>query len=462
MLANFKRKYIGDKDFYIRYLCLALPMILQNAITNLVSFLDNIMVGQLGTEQMSGVAIVNQLIFVYNLAIFGAASAASIFGAQYFGKGNHKGHMHSFRFKLYSTLLVTALTILLFMTKGADLISLYLTDTAGTGATEETLQYGLEYLAIMVAGLAPFAINQSYSTNIKETGQTLIPMLASFAAVGINAVLDYLLIFGIGPLPALGIEGAALATVIARYAEALIVIIWAHAHKEQNRYLEGAYTGFGIPMSEFKAILIKGFPLMLNEVLWATGMTAVTQCYSIRGLEVVAGLNIATTITNLFNIVYLQLGACISIVVGQYLGAGKPDLAKDADNKMIAFSEFCCIIMALIMLGVGGFFPDIYNTSEDIKALATSFIAISAIIMPFCAFSHASYFTLRSGGKTMVTFLFDSVFTWVVVVPTAFVLAHYTGLGIVSVYFFVQATELIKVVIGYCMVKSDVWLVQMV
>lgn len=462
MLANFKRKYIGDKDFYIRYLCLALPMILQNAITNLVSFLDNIMVGQLGTEQMSGVAIVNQLIFVYNLAIFGAASAASIFGAQYFGKGNHKGHMHSFRFKLYSTLLVTALTILLFMTKGADLISLYLTDTAGTGATEETLQYGLEYLAIMVAGLAPFAINQSYSTNIKETGQTLIPMLASFAAVGINAVLDYLLIFGIGPLPALGIEGAALATVIARYAEALIVIIWAHAHKEQNRYLEGAYTGFGIPMSEFKAILIKGFPLMLNEVLWATGMTAVTQCYSIRGLEVVAGLNIATTITNLFNIVYLQLGACISIVVGQYLGAGKPDLAKDADNKMIAFSEFCCIIMALIMLGVGGFFPDIYNTSEDIKALATSFIAISAIIMPFCAFSHASYFTLRSGGKTMVTFLFDSVFTWVVVVPTAFVLAHYTGLGIVSVYFFVQATELIKVVIGYCMVKSNVWLVQMV
>ena len=90
MLAKFKKKYIGDWDFYQKYLLLAIPMILQNAITNLVSFLDNIMVGQLGTEQMSGVAIVNQLIFVYNLAIFGAVSAASIFGAQYFGKGNHK------------------------------------------------------------------------------------------------------------------------------------------------------------------------------------------------------------------------------------------------------------------------------------------------------------------------------------------------------------------------------------
>ena len=462
MLAHLKEKYIGDAAFYKRYLYLALPMILQNAITNLVSFLDNIMVGQLGTEPMSGVAIVNQLIFVYNLAIFGAVSAASIFGAQYFGKGNHKGHMYSLRFKLYATLAVTAIAILLFITKGSSLISLYLTDTTGTGATDVALQYGLKYLGIMMVGLIPFAVNQSYATNIKETGQTLIPMIASFVAVGSNAVLDYLLIFGIGPLPKLGVEGAALATVLARYIEATIVIVWAHTHREKNRYLAGAYRGVGIPKAEFKAIIIKGFPLMINEVLWAAGMTTVTQCYSIRGLEVVAGLNIATTITNLFNIIYIQLGACISIVVGQYLGAGKLKEAKDADNKMIVFSVFGCILAAIVMLIVGRFFPRIYNTSEMIKSLSTSFIAVSAIIMPFCSFSHASYFTLRSGGKTMVTFLFDSVFTWVVVVPTAFLLAHYTGLGIVSVYLLVQATELIKVIIGYLMVRSNVWLVQMV
>ena len=462
MLEKFHRKYIGDRNFYKRYIALALPMIIQNAVTNLVSFLDNIMVGQLGTEQMSGVAIVNQLIFVYNLAVFGAVSAASIFGAQYFGKGNHKGHMYSFRFKLYAALAVTALTILLFVTNGESLISLYLTDTSGSGATGAALQYGLQYLIIMMAGLIPFAVNQSYATNIKETGQTLLPMIASFVAVGSNAILDYLLIFGIGPFPELGVQGAALATVIARYIEALMIIIWAHSHREKNRYLKGAYTGFGIPTDELKAIIIKGLPLMMNEVLWAAGMTAVIQCYSIRGLEVVAGLNIATTITNLFNIIYIQLGGCISIIVGQYLGAGKLKEAKDADNKMIVFSVFCCALVAGVMLIFGGLFPQIYNTSEEIKALATSFIAVSAIIMPFCSFSHASYFTLRSGGKTMVTFLFDSVFTWVVVVPTSFLLARYTGLGIVSVYFLVQATEVIKVVIGYFMVKSDVWLVQMV
>ena len=415
------KKFIGDRAFYKRYLMLALPMILQNAITNLVSFLDNIMVGQLGTEQMSGVAIVNQLIFVYNLAIFGAASAASIFGAQYFGKGNHEGHMYSFRFKLYATMFVTILAITLFITNGENLISLYLTDTAGTGATDVALRYGKQYLSIMLIGLVPFAVTQSYATNIKETGQTFVPMVASFVAVGSNAVLDYLLIFGIGPFPKLGVMGAALATILARYIEAAIIVIWAHSHKEKNKYLAGAYRGFGMPM-----------------------------CYSVRGLEVVAGLNIATTITNLFNIVYIQLGACISIIVGQYLGAGELEQAKDADNKMIVFSVFCCILVAAVMFVVGRFFPHIYNTTDEIKKLATAFMSISALLMPICSMSHTFYFTLRSGGKTLVTFLFDSVFTWVIVVPCAYVLAHFTGLGIVSVYFFVQATELIRVMSGWC------------
>ena len=316
---------------------------------------------------------------------------------------------------------------------------------------------------VITCGFVIFSfLNQTFTGIFTAIGNSRAAFLATTAGLLVNIILDPILIFGIGPFPELGVQGAALATVIARYIEALIVVIWAHIHRGKNRYLEGAYTGFGIPLAELKAILIKGFPLMMNEVLWAAGMTTVTQCYSVRGLDVVAGLNIASTITNLFNIVYLQLGSCISIVVGQYLGAGKLEDAKDADNKMIVFSVFCCVIMAALMFVVGGFFPGIYNTTEEIRELATSFIAVSAIIMPFCAFSHASYFTLRSGGKTVVTFLFDSVFTWVIVVPAAYLLAHFTGLGIVSIYFLVQGTELIKVIIGYLMVKSNVWVVQMV
>ena len=461
MLARLKKKYIGDKAFYKRYIFLATPMIIQNAITNFVSFLDNIMVGQLGQEAISAVATVNQLNFVFALAVFGAASAGSIYGAQYFGKGDHEGHMYTFRFKLYTTLLVTILGIILFKVWGAQLISLFLTESEGA-SPELALSLGLKYLGIILVGLIPFAVNQAYATNIKETGQTVVPMVAGMVAVATNAILDYCLIFGFGPFPELGVEGAAIATVIARYIEAAIVIIWAHTHRELNKYLEGAYVGIGIPKQIFGNIIIKGAPLMLNEVLWAAGVSAVTQSYSIRGMNVLTALSISNTVGNLFNIVFIQLGACISIVVGQYLGAGELEEAKDADNKMIVFSVGCCTIMAILMFAFGGLFPMIYNVEPEIRHLATRFIAVAALWMPFCSFSHCSYFTLRSGGKTMVTFLFDSVFTWVVMAPLAFVLAHYTGLGIVWVYFFVQGTELIKNVMGYFMVKSNVWLQQIV
>ena len=376
MLARLKKKYIGDKAFYRRYIFLATPMIIQNAITNFVSFLDNIMVGQLGQEAISAVATVNQLNFVFSLAVFGAASAGSIYGAQYFGKGDHKGHMYTFRFKLYTTLLVTILGILMFKVWGSQLISLFLTESEGA-SPELALSLGLKYLSIILVGLIPFAVNQAYATNIKETGQTVVPMVAGMVAVATNAILDYCLIFGFGPFPQLGVEGAAIATVIARYIEAAIVIIWAHTHADKNKYLAGAYLGFGIPRKIFNQILIKGAPLMLNEVLWAAGVSAVTQSYSIRGMNVLTALSISNTVGNLFNIVFIQLGACISIIVGQYLGAGELEEAKDADNKMIAFSVFCCTIMAVIMFAFGGLFPHIYNVTPEIRELATKFIAVA-------------------------------------------------------------------------------------
>lgn len=462
MLEKFKTKYIGDRQFYKRYILLAVPMILQSAITNFVSLLDNIMVGQLGTEQMTGVAIINQLVFVFFLAVFGAVAGPGIYGAQFFGKGDHKGHMHTFRMRLWVILVITVIAILIFVFFGNNLISLYLNDTGNEDALELTRGFALSYLSIILISLPPFAVTQAYSTAIKETGQTFIPMLAGLFGVGVNALLDWLLIFGIGPFPALGVQGAAIATVISRFVETAVVVVWAHTHQKVNRFLRGAYKSLLIPGDLFKKIMIKGAPLLINEILWAAGMTTLNQVYSLRGIDVVAAINIANTIGNLFNIVFIQLGACISIVVGQYLGAGQLDKAKDADNKMIFFSVFACVIMAGLMLLVGRFFPGVYNTSEEIRNLAVSFIVIQALAMPFCAFSHSSYFTLRSGGKTFVTFLFDSVFTWGVMVTTATILLRFTGIPIVWAYFIVSFTELIKNAIGYFMVKSNVWLNQIV
>ncbi len=458
MWKNFKENFIGDKDFYKRVLYLAIPLIIQNAITSFVSFLDNIMVGQIGTEQMSGVAIVNQLMFVFNICIFGGVSGAGIFGTQFYGKGDYEGQRYSFRFKLYACMIITGIALLLFGFCNTQLISLYLSDGGSVGDISLALQYGEEYLAIMMLGLIPFAFNQAYVNTIRETGHTFIPMLASIIAVFTNLILDYILIFGILGIPALGVQGAAIATVIARFIECFIVVIWTHLHKDSNPYIKGAYQSPVIPHRILKDILIKGTPLMVNEMLWACGMTVIVQCYAVRGLEVVAAQNISSTITNLFNIVYIQLGGCISIVVGQLLGAGKIKEAKDADNKMILFCVSCCACVAAVMAVIGRFFPSIYNTEESIKNLARTFITISALAMPLCSFSHCAYFTLRSGGKTLVTFLFDSVYTWVLIIPFAYILAMHTTLAVTTVFFLVQFTEIIKVILGFFMVKSNVWL----
>lgn len=459
MWKKFKSKFIGDKRFYQYVLYLAVPMIVQNAITSFVSFLDNIMVGQIGTEQMSGVAIINQLMFVFNICIFGGVSGAGIFGTQFYGKGDYEGQKYAFRFKLYTSALITIFALCLFGFCNTQLISLYLSDSGSVGDITLALKYGKEYLAIMMAGLVPFALSQTYISSIRETGQTFVPMLAGIVAVITNLILDYILIFGIGDvIPAMGVSGAAIATVIARFVECIIVVVWTHMHANKNPYIAGAFKSFRIPGNIFKDILIKGTPLMLNEMLWASGMAVIVQCYAVRGLEVVAAQNISSTITNLFNIVYIQLGSCISIVVGQLLGAGKLKEARDADNKMIFFSVGCCAVVSAIMVAVGRFFPSIYNTEESIKELARMFILISALAMPLCAFSHCAYFTLRSGGKTIVTFLFDSVYTWVLIIPFAYILANHTSLSIIAVFFLVQFTEIIKVIIGFFMVKSGVWL----
>lgn len=457
-MYSLKKKLIGDKNFYKMVLAVAVPIMIQNGITNFVGLLDNIMVGRIGTEQMSGIAIVNQLLFVFNLAIFGSISGAGIFSAQFYGCGDHKGVQHTFRFKFYICLVITAIGILVLSLFGENLITMYLHGEGNEQALEAALHYGRQYLLVMLFGLLPFGIEQVYTSTLRECGETMLPMKAGIAAVLVNLALNYLLIFGKFGFPELGVVGAAIATVISRYVQVLIVMVWTHRHTEQMPFIVGAYRKWTIPVSLVSKIVVKGTPLMINEILWAAGMAILMQCYSIRGLDVVAALNISSTITNLFNVVFIAMGSAISIIIGQLLGAGKMEEAKETDTKLIAFSVFSCVGIGLLLILLAPLFPMMYNTSDAVKNLAAALLRIAAACMPLAAFMHASYFTLRSGGKTIVTFLFDSVFLWCASIPLAFVLSRYTTLPIVPLYLFCQLIDIIKCVIGFVLVKKGVWI----
>ncbi|MDR1547555.1 MAG: MATE family efflux transporter [Hungatella sp.] len=452
------KKFIGNKAFYKMVLTIAIPIMIQNGITNFVSLLDNIMVGMVGTEQMSGVAIVNQLMFVFNISIFGIISGAGIFGAQFFGCGRHDGVRHTFRFKIICCVLLSAVAAAVFFLSGESLIAMYLHGEGNDPELAAALAHGRMYMLVMILGMLPFGVNQAYTSTLRECGETVVPMKAGIAAVLVNLVLNYILIFGKFGAPALGVAGAAAATVTARFVEIAIVIGWTHKNKKKNPFIVGAYQSLHIPAGLVSKILVKGTPLMVNEALWAGGMAFLMQCYSVRGLTAIAGLNISSTIGNVFNVVYIALGSAVSIIVGQLLGAGKMEEARDTDNKLIAFSVGSCVAIGGLLAFMAPLFPMIYNTTDEVKSLAAQFIRILALCMPMNAFINVSYFTLRSGGKTIVTFLFDSVFMWVASIPVAYVLSRYTAIPIVPLYFACQMVDIMKCAIGFVLVKKGLWI----
>lgn len=454
------KKYIGDKAFYKYVLSIGIPIMLQNGITNFVNMLDNIMVGRLETEAMTGVSVTNQLIFVFNLCLFGAVSGVGIFGAQYYGKGDNEGLRNSLRFKLILCTVITAIGIGIFLLFGDGLILSFLKGETQTIDRELAFENAKTYLLIMLFGFVPFALTQSYASTLRETGETVLPMKAGIVAVLVNLFFNYILIFGVEPLgiPKMGAAGAAIATVLSRYVEAGIVIIWTHTHKEKNPYITGLFRNFRMPLPLAFDMFKKALPLLLNETLWASGVAILNQSYSVKGVEVVAANNINQTFWNLFAVVFLAMGSVIGIIIGNMLGAGRMNEVMDTDRKLIAFSLFISVIMCIIYASLSPVIPLLYNTTDEVRSIASGLIVMGALMMPFDSLAHSSYFTLRSGGKAMITFVFDCGFMWFVSVPLAFVLSRYTDIPAVYLYGAVQSVYLLKGFIGLYLVNKGSWM----
>ena len=456
------RSLVGDRAFYRRLFAVMLPILVQNIITNFVNLLDNVMVGQVGTEPMSGVAIVNQLLFVYNLCIFGGLAGAGIFSAQFYGKNDHKGVADSFRGKIYIAAGVITIAMTILITQGETLISQFIHEGEEGLDMAATLNYGKDYLKVMLWQMLPFSIMQIYASTLRETGETVLPMKAGIVAVLVNLVGNYILIFGKLGAPALGVVGAAIATVISRYVECLIVVLWTHTHKQRCPYIHGVYTTLRIPGELVRKIVFMGLPLLVNELLWSGGMTMLNQCYSVRGLEVVSAMNISTTVSNVFFCAFFAMGNTVAIIIGQLLGAGQMEKAVEEDRKLIAFAVALCAAVGVVMALLAPAIPQIYNTTDAVRRLAEDLLLVVAATMPVHGFNNSCFFTLRSGGKTIVTFIFDSMYLWVMCVPLAFILSRYTAMPILPLFIVIQLLDLVKAAVGFFLVKKRVWVKNLV
>lgn len=457
-MKTMLKKYVGDRAFYKMVLTIVTPMVIQNAIANFVSMLDNIMVGKMGTEQMSGVAISNQLLFIVNLCIFGALSGVGIFTAQFYGAKNAEGVRQTFQIKLIIITLLTILSIILFAVFGDSMIQQFLKGEGENIDPAAILRYGKTYLLIMLMGLLPFAWSQSIESTMRECGQTVFPMVASIVAMVTNFVLNLILIFGMLGAPRLGASGAAIATVVSRFVELFVLIIFAYATKDEMVFFQHALTRIHIPGSLLKKVIITGTPLLVNETIWSASQAILNQIYSTKGLEVVPALNISNTINGLFMVVYLQLGGSIAIIVGQQLGNKEMDKAVDSARKLRFFSVTVCFVIGAALALCSPLFPRMYETSALVRHTASQFMIIQGVFMPLYAYEHASYFTIRSGGKTFITFLFDSIFSICVNIPVTYLVCTYTSLTVIPAFAVCQTVEFVKATIGYLLIKKGIWI----
>ena len=454
---RLRPKIIGDRAFYKEVISIVVPIIIQNTISNVVSLLDNVMVGRVGTLEMSAVAIVNQLLFVFYLCIFGGLAGAGIFATQYAGAKENEGVRHCFRVKWVISIAMFAAACAIFLAFPNQLISMYLVEGTDAAAAASTMAFGLDYLKVMLWGLMPFAVAQIYAGTLREVGETKLPMMASIIGILTNLVFNYFLIFGKFGFPEMGVTGAAIATVISRYVEVGIIVIYTHIQKVHFPFIRGAYRSLYVPRRLCGDIMRKGMPLLVNEFFWASGVAVLLQCYSVRGLEVVAACNIASTVSNMFKVVFMSMGNAVAIMVGQALGANDPEKAKDTAWRLTALSVGSNLVMATMLAVFATLIPQIYNTEASVRVIAADLLRVIAMMMPLYSFCHCCYFILRSGGRTIITFIFDSGYTWGIAVVAAYILAYYTTVPIVPLYFAVQGLELVKGIIGFVLMKKGVW-----
>ena len=459
VLQKARRTLIGDKAFYRAVLAIIIPVIIQNSISNFVNLLDNLMVGALGDAQMSGVSIANQLVFVFNLAVFGGLAGPGIFGAQFYGAGDIGGLRNTFRIKLIESIFLLSLAAVAFLGFSRPLISLFLQGDGDPALAEQMLRQGHDYLMVILLGLPAFALTQCYAGTLREMGETRLPMLASVTAVITNAVFNYLLIFGRLGLPRLEVVGAALATVISRYVELAIVTVFTHRHHARFSFIEGAFRTLRVPGSLLRRVLRMGAPLLANEVLWSVGMSTLTAVYSMCGLTVVSALSITFTISNLFNSVYMSLGTAVSVMVGQALGAGDFKKARGDVWRLIAFGVASALSMGVLLILAAPLIPRAYTgVTPDVRRVATRLLIVTACAMPLYSFAHCTYFTLRSGGKTIITFLFDCGYTWIISVPLALLMVKTLHADVLVAFAAVESANIIKCVLGYFFVRSGRWI----
>ena len=454
----FLRKYIGDKAFYQRVLSIAIPLMIQQLITASVNLVDNLMVGQLVIDNvekgvaLAGVIAVNRMMNVALFALFGTMASCTIFIAQYYGAKNEKYMKQAFRFGLLANLSIGTFFCVLASLFPYNLLSFFTDDP-------EIIQQGVNYLRFAAMTLLPLAVSVAIYDGMRAIGDVKTPMVASAIGVILSCFFNYVLIFGHFGFPSLGVAGAAIGTLLARFIEMGILLYCLN--KRNYGFKSKIKDLFNIESFLAKSIIIKGLPLVTNEIFWSLGVTTLFKFYSTRGMEVMVGFAISQSISDIFFILFSGMAAATTVIISQNLGANRLEEAKDSAYKLLAFSIFLAVCLSFIMFGTSFIVPSWFAVTEEARLLAKTLIRVVSCMLSIYMCSAQCYFILRAGGDTVATLLMDSCYMWTVNIVVVGLLTYTTNFNIFQLYLSGQATDVVKMGIAFYLVKRGKWLVNL-
>lgn len=445
-----KKLLFGDSVFYKNLFRIAIPITIQNLIMSSLNFVDTIMVGQLGETNIAAVALANQLFFLIALFLFGVGSGASVFVAQFWGKKDVINIRKVLGLSMLCSVVVSVLATLIVMIFPEVVLSLFTKDT-------EVIRISASYLRIVCFSYIPTSITFCFASTLRSTGQSKLPMIASAVALSVNTVLNYIFIFGKLGMPAMGARGAAAATVIARFAEAILILGVVYSLKltpaASFRELFAFSRDFAV---RFFQVVI---PVIMNEVLWSTGVTMYTVVYGRMGTNILASINIASAIEGISFVLFRSMSNACAVLVGNKIGEGDEQTAFTYSLRMAILGPALGITVGLILFFSSGNLLVFYNVTEQVYENARIILRIFSFVIPLKVFNMINIVgILRSGGDTKFSLILDTFGVWFIAVPLAFVGGLVYHLPVYIVYVLVNLEEIFKFSLGLKRFISKKWI----
>jgi putative MATE family efflux protein len=445
-----RTKLFDDKTFYKSLFTIAVPIMLQNLLNSFVNMVDTVMVGRLGTVSIAGVGLGNQVFFLLNMILFGVSSGGAVFTAQFWGKRDIAGIRKTTGICLTIVLSVATLFTIACLSFPRAIIGVY-------SADPDVIHEGSAYLRALAPSFIPFSISFVFTLVMRTIEKVKLSMTATFISLGVNVFLNWLLIFGIGPFPALGVMGAGIATAISRCIEMIVLVSVSYARKYALAGPLRDFFRFDTEMT--KRFFRIALPVMLNELLWSFGITAQNIIFARTHTDAIAAFNIVNTLSNLTWAVFIGLGNGYAVLIGNRIGAGDELVARSYASKITRFGPILAAGIALLLIPLSYILPYLFNVSGNVFAIIGGMIVIIAISYPFRAFNMSMVIGVcRAGGDTVFSVFYDLFFMWCFSLPLAAVASFAFHAPAWLIYLCICTEDPLKMILGFWRLKSGKWL----